>query len=89
MSNSPKLNPLYRLQFEKAQNCYVLLYPEGMVKLNDSASEVLTLVDGSTSDGDIVKALQQKFPDAADLIEADVKEFLVDALEKGWIKYDR
>ncbi len=89
MSNSPKLNPLYRLQFEKAQNCYVLLYPEGMVKLSDSASEVLTLVDGSTSDGDIVKALQQKFPDAADLIEADVKEFLVDALEKGWIKYDR
>ncbi|WP_412971047.1 pyrroloquinoline quinone biosynthesis peptide chaperone PqqD [Glaciecola sp. MF2-115] len=89
MSNFPKLNPLYRLQFEKAQNCYVLLYPEGMVKLSDSASEVLTLVDGSTNDEDIVKALQQKFPDAAQLIETDVKEFLVEALEKGWIKYDR
>lgn len=88
MTNYPKLNPLYRLQFEKAQNGYVLLYPEGMVKLSESASEVLSRVDGVTSAEDIVKALQQKFPDAADFIAADVNEFLADALAKNWIKYD-
>ena len=36
----------FRLQFEPAQGCHVLLYPEGMIKLNDSASEILQQVDG-------------------------------------------
>lgn len=88
MIKCPKLNPLYRLQFEKAQNGYVLLYPEGMVKLSESASEVLTRVNGSSSAEDIIADLQQKFPEAADLIAADVNEFLHDALAKDWIKYD-
>ena len=30
----PQLNKHFRLQWEEAQDCYVLLYPEGMVKLN-------------------------------------------------------
>ena len=30
----PKLNRLFRLQYEEAQKTHVLLYPEGMVKLN-------------------------------------------------------
>ena len=66
----------------------MLLYPEGMVKLSDSASEILTLVDGGKSDEDIIAALQLKFPDAAELIAADVHEFLAEAMEKDWIKYD-
>lgn len=88
MTSCPKINPMYRLQFEKAQKGYVLLYPEGMVKLSESASEVLTRIDGATSAEDIVKALQEKFPDAADFIAADVNEFLADAIAKNWINYD-
>ena len=37
----PRLSRLFRLQWEEAQGAYVLLYPEGMVKLNDSAAQVL------------------------------------------------
>jgi pyrroloquinoline quinone biosynthesis protein D len=41
----PRLNRLFRLQWEEAQQAYVLLYPEGMVKLNLSA-----YTDPSTGD---------------------------------------
>ncbi len=37
----------FRLQWEPAQNAHVLLYPEGMVKLNGSAGEILKRCDGS------------------------------------------
>ena len=33
----------FRLQWEAAQNAHVLLYPEGMVKLNGPAAEILKL----------------------------------------------
>jgi len=39
--DKPTLSRLFRLQWEEAQNSYVLLYPEGMVKLNQSAGEIL------------------------------------------------
>ena len=32
---------MFRLQFEPVQDCWVLLYPEGMIKLNASAAEIL------------------------------------------------
>ena len=38
----------YRFQWEAAQNAYVLLYPEGMVKLGGSAGEILKRIDGSS-----------------------------------------
>lgn len=36
-SHVPKLEILFRFQWEEAQQAYVLLYPEGMVKLNGPA----------------------------------------------------
>ena len=38
-----KIAAHHRFQWEKAQDCYVILFPEGMVKLNGSAGEVLNL----------------------------------------------
>ena len=74
-SKVPKLNRLFKFQFEKAQDCYVLLFPEGMIKLNGSASAILLQVDGTKSVGDIVAALQAEYPDAEG-IEEDVLAFL-------------
>ncbi len=39
LDSVPMLRRGFRFQFEPAQDCHVLLYPEGMVKLNDSAGE--------------------------------------------------
>ena len=41
MSSKPAIARGFRLQWEPAQNAHVLLYPEGMVKLNGSAGEIL------------------------------------------------
>lgn len=41
LDSVPALRRGFRFQFEPAQDCHVLLYPEGMVKLNDSAGEIL------------------------------------------------
>jgi pyrroloquinoline quinone biosynthesis protein D len=37
----PAIDRKFRLQWEAAQNAHVLLYPEGMIKLNASAGEIL------------------------------------------------
>ena len=74
----------YRFQWEEAQQCYVLLFPEGMIKLNGGAGEVIKRVDGKTV-SDIVAELQQAFPDAPD-IESDILAMLQLALEKAWLE---
>lgn len=78
-----ELSPRYRFQWEQAQQAYVLLYPEGMVKLGASAGEILKRVDGSSSIGAIVADLERAYP-GADL-RGDVIEFLQHAQQKGWI----
>lgn len=88
MQIQPGQTPLfrrgYRLQWEAAQDCHVILYPEGMAKLNESASAILTLVDGSKSVADIVAELEAQYPDA-DGLKEDVLEFLVQAYEQKWV----
>ena len=74
----------FRFQWEPAQSCHVLLYPEGMVKLNQSGGEIMTRCDGQRSIADIVGELQSTFP-GVDL-RADVIEFLEVAHGKGWIR---
>ena len=74
----------YRFQWEEAQSGYVLLFPEGMVKLNGGAGEVLKRVDGKRSVGEIVADCIASFPDVPEL-QADVLAMLELATEKNWI----
>jgi pyrroloquinoline quinone biosynthesis protein D len=78
-----ELERRYRFQWEPAQDAYVLLYPEGMVKLGSSAAEILKRVDGASSLSAIFADLERAFP-GADLRQ-DVTEFLEHAHAKGWI----
>lgn len=79
-----KLTPHYRFQWEEAQQCYVLLFPEGMIKLNGGAGEVIKRVDGKKTVADIVGELQQAFPDVPD-IQSDIVAMLELAIEKAWL----
>ena len=74
----------YRFQWEPVQDAFVLLYPEGMVKLGASAGEILKRVDGASPVSAIVADLERAFP-GADL-RGDVIAFLGHAREKGWIR---
>jgi pyrroloquinoline quinone biosynthesis protein D len=79
-----KLAPHYRFQWEEAQQSYVLLFPEGMIKLNGGAGEVIKRVDGKQTVADIVAELKQAFPDVPDL-EGDVISMVELAADKAWI----
>lgn len=74
----------YRLQWEAAQDCHVILYPEGMAKLNDSATAILSEVDGIKSVGEIIATLEARFPEAEEL-SADVLDFLAQAYAQKWV----
>ncbi len=81
----PALEKMFRFQWEEAQQSYVLLYPEGMVKLNGPAGEILALVDGHRCVADIISHLDQQYPDASG-VEADVIAFMEDAIVQRWIR---
>ena len=74
----------FRLQWEAGQNAHVLLYPEGMIKLNTSAGEILKRCDGATTIADITVDLERAF--AASGLSADVMRFVTFAVEKKWLK---
>lgn len=78
-----RIAPGHRLQWEEAQQAYVLLYPEGMVTLNTSASEILKRCEGGRTIAEIVTDLRQHFPGAD--VEPDVLKFLEVAKDNGWV----
>ncbi len=83
-SDVPFIPTRCRMQWEPAQQSYVLLFPEGMVKLSETAAEILKRVDGTSSVDAIVRNLEQAYP-GADL-RGDVIEFLNTSYARGWIK---
>lgn len=81
---TPRVSKRFRLQWEEAQQAWVLLYPEGMVKLNQSAGEILRRCDGARSAGEVVADLEQAF--ATTGLEADVIAFLELARKQQWVE---
>lgn len=79
-----QFSPLHRLQWEEAQQKYVILYPEGMVELNQSSAEILKLCDGTRVLLQIVAELEEKF--ATSGLSNDITNFLNIALQNGWIQ---
>jgi pyrroloquinoline quinone biosynthesis protein D len=73
-----------RLQWEPAQQAHVLLYPEGMVKLNGSAGAILSRCDGVRSVGDIVADLERAYSTQG--LADEVLAFVALALEKNWLE---
>jgi len=81
----PALRSVYRLQWEDAQQAWVLLYPEGMVRLNGPAAEILKRCDGRTQLSTLVDDLERTF--GATGLHNDVHEFLTEAASRGWIEF--
>jgi pyrroloquinoline quinone biosynthesis protein D len=79
----PVIGRGFRLQWESAQDAHVLLYPEGMIKLNGSAGEIMKRCDGETTIANITADLERAFT-ATGLYE-DVVRFVQMAVEKAWL----
>jgi len=83
----PVIASTHRFQWEEVQDCHVIMYPEGMVKLGDSSAEIMKLCDGKNDVNIIIETLQQQYPDAKLNINNDVMKFLEVGHENGWVKY--
>jgi pyrroloquinoline quinone biosynthesis protein D len=86
MSLTPESVPaiwrLARLQFDEVRNQRVLLYPEGVVLLNDTGATILDLCDGRRSVADIAATLQERYH--CDVL-ADVIEYLDGLTAQGLV----
>ncbi|MGF6753662.1 pyrroloquinoline quinone biosynthesis protein D [Paraburkholderia sp. GAS42] len=80
----PRLKKLFRLQWEPAQDAHVLLYPEGMVKLNPSAAQILLRCDGTRDLPTLVADLEQAFN--ATGLAPEVQTFVDHAQTRGWLE---
>ncbi len=83
-SDRPQINPVFMFRWEEQEQAYLLLYPEGIIKLNDSAGNILNLCDGEKDLSTIIAELKVLFGN--DDIEDDIYNFMGMAHDKGWIK---
>ena len=86
VTSQPRVGPGFRLQWEPVQDCHVLLYPEGMVKLNQSGGEIMKRCDGERTVAGIAAELEQAF--ATTGLGADVLAFVAMAGKQRWLAWD-
>jgi len=82
----PRPSPHYVFRWEESQSAFILLYPEGLIKLNASASAVLARCDGARTVATIIAELQASFPAQGAEIADGVRAFVDLACDKGWLR---
>ncbi len=83
-TEAPRLARRVRLRYDEVRDQHVLLLPERVIVLSESAAQILGLVDGERDEAAIIAELQRRYPDA-DLAE-DVREFLAQARTNKWLQ---
>ncbi len=73
----PRLARGVRLQIDFTTGKGVLLFPEGILELNETAHEILTRCDGRTL-SELVRALAEEYDVDLLALAADVRETLAD-----------
>lgn len=82
----PRLSPHYVFRWEESQSAFILLYPEGLIKLNASAGAVLARCDGARTLATIIAELQASYPAQGAEIADGVRAFVDLACDKGWLR---
>ena len=85
-SARPTLTKGVRLQIDATTGKTVLLYPEGIVELNETAHEILSRCDGRTL-GEIVRQLVKEYDAGFDALDADVRDTLSDLERRKLIEF--
>ncbi len=81
------LNPMFLFRWEESQNAHVLLYPEGVVKLNQTAAAILKYCTGELTVDESIDRLAEEYGQSdRRLIAQSVIKFLEASCEKGWIR---
>jgi pyrroloquinoline quinone biosynthesis protein D len=74
-SAQPTLARGVRLQTDSKTGNSVLLFPEGVLELNETAQEILTRCDGRTV-SEIIQALAEEYNVDLEMLAADVQQTL-------------
>ena len=85
-SAKPRLAKGVRLQIDSTTGKSVLLYPEGVVELNETAHEIVSRCDGRTV-GTIVCELAEEYEVDSNALAADVREILADLQQRKLIQF--
>ena len=75
-----------RKQIDPATGKCVLLYPEGIVELNETADEILSRCDGRTL-GEIIRELAEEYEADPEYLASDVRETLSDLQRRKLIEF--
>ena len=81
----PRLVGKARLKWDAVREKHLLLFPEGVLVLNQTAHDVLALCDGQRAVAEIVNALAAQYTSDANAIAGDVKEILQRLVEKSFV----
>ena len=76
-SAQPMLARGVRLQTDSKTGNSVLLFPEGVLELNETAQEILARCDGRTV-SEIIQALAEEYEVDPQMLATDVREILAD-----------
>ena len=82
----PSLAKGVRLQIDSTTGKNVLLYPEGIVELNETAHEILSRCDGRTL-GEIICKLAEEYEADRTAIAADIRDTLSDLQRRKLIEF--
>ena len=81
----PRIANGVRLQTDSATGKSVLLFPEGIVELNETAQEILSRCNGRTLN-EIVRALAEEYDSDVAALATDVRETLTDLHQRKLIE---
>ena len=81
----PVLASHTRYRWDKVRNQHQLVFPEGMIVLNESGTAIVRLFDGRSTD-DVIATLKEAFPGAEPA--GDVHDFLRQLAERGLVRDD-
>lgn len=70
----------------EADGSALLLVPEGIVTLNDTAAAVLELTDGSRTIAAIAADLSERFDADRAALEIDVRDLLDEFVTRGYVR---
>jgi len=84
-SAQPRLTRGVRLQTDTKTGNSVLLFPEGVLELNETAQEILNRCDGRTVN-EIIQALAEEYDVDPKMLAVDVEETLADLKRRKLIE---
>lgn len=82
----PKLPRHAKLRYDEARKKWIINAPERVFELDETASEIIRLLDGSLTINSIIDKLLEKFKEATrDAVKKDVLEMLQSLADKGFV----